>query len=138
MKKFITLIFAIVLLSCSDDNNSTSSTSINPPEWIKGYWLQQIDESTGEVTDLSGVRALNDDFYTTQLGSGNSMKALISNTLQAGGTVVVDEVITNSEYKLNVTLNGMSFPQYYYKKISSTKMQFYDTSNAPGAIFIKQ
>jgi hypothetical protein len=32
----------------------------------------------------------------------------------------------------------MSFPQYYFKKISSTKIQFFDTAGKGGAIFIKQ
>jgi hypothetical protein len=138
MKKLITLAFAVsFLLGCSssDSNNSSNSTSINPPTWIQGYWLQ--DDGSGGVTVL-GLKATADDFYTTTNGSGNSIKTLISNVLQTGGTAIVNEEISASEYKLNVTLNGNSFPQYYYKKITSTKIQYFDTSNVGGSFLIKQ
>ena len=128
-----------LVCSCSksDDNSSSSAkTSINPPSWIQGYWLMEV--SAGEVTDLQGVKATKDDFYLTQIGSGNSMKTLLSNTLLSKGTAVVDELANDTEYKLNVKLNGMSFPQYHFKKISATKIQFLDTAGRGGAIFIKQ
>jgi hypothetical protein len=32
----------------------------------------------------------------------------------------------------------MSYPQYYFKKSSSTKIQYFDTAGAGGAFFIKQ
>ena len=138
MKKLITLAFAVsILFGCSnsDSNNSSNSTSINPPAWIQGYWLQ--DDGSGGVTVL-GLKVTSDDLYTTINGSGNSLKTLISNVLQSGGTAVVNEEISSSEYKLNVTLNGNSFPQYYYKKITSTKIQYFDTANVGGAYLIKQ
>lgn len=139
MKKLI-LIFTIILLSsCSNNEDiggSSNSTSINPPTWIQGYWLMEV--SAGEVTDLQGYKATKDDFYSTQIGTGNSMKTLISNTLKSGAAAVVEESVSDTEYKLNIKLNGMSFPQYYFKKISSTKIQYFDTTGRGGAIFIKQ
>lgn len=140
MKKISIFFFLILICACSnsDDTNNSIAPSINPPSWIQGYWLRQVDATTGSVTDLQGIKAYNDDFYFTQLGSGNSMKALIASTVQSGGTAVVNEIITNSEYKLNITLNGMSYPQYYYKKSSSTKIQYFDTAGVGGAFFIKQ
>lgn len=66
------------------------------------------------------------------------MKTLVSNTLLSKGTAVVDELANDTEYKLNIKLNGMSFPQYHFKKISATKIQFLDTAGRGGAIFIKQ
>lgn len=139
MKKLILLFTTILLSSCSnneDIDGASNSTSINPPSWIQGYWLMQVNEL--EVTDLQGYKATKDDFYSTQIGTGNSMKTLISNTLKSGAVAVVEESVSNSEYKLNIKLNGMSFPQYYFKKISSTKIQFFDTAGKGGAIFIKQ
>ena len=139
MKKLILLFISILLSSCSnneDIDSSSNSKSINPPSWIQGYWLMQVNEL--EVTDLQGYKATKDDFYSTQIGTGNSMKTLISNTLKSGAAAVVEESVSNTEYKLNIKLNGMSFPQYYFKKISSTKIQFFDTAGKGGAIFIKQ
>lgn len=139
MKKLILLFTIILASSCSnneDNDGSSNSTSINPPVWIQGYWLMEV--SSGDVTDLQGYKATKDDFYSTQIGTGNSMKTLISNTLQNGGAVGVEELVSDTEYKLNIKLNGMSFPQYYFKKISSTKIQFFDTAGKGGAIFIKQ
>ena len=139
MKKLILLFTTILLSSCSnneDIDGASNSTSINPPSWIQGYWLMQVNEL--EVTDLQGYKATKDDFYSTQIGTGKSMKTLISNTLKSGAVAVVEESVSNSEYKLNIKLNGMSFPQYYFKKISSTKIQFFDTAGKGGAIFIKQ
>lgn len=139
MKKIIYLFITLLLISCSNNevvDGSSKSTTINPPFWIQGYWLMEV--SAGEVTDLQGVKATKDDFYLTQIGSGNSMKTLVSNTLLSRGTAVVDELASDTEYKLNVKLNGMSFPQYHFKKISSTKIQFFDTTGKGGAIFIKQ
>jgi hypothetical protein len=136
-KNMILMLFVTVLFGCSnsDLNNTSNSTSINPPTWIQGYWLQ--DDGSGGVTVL-GLKVTSDDLYTTINGSGNSLKTLISNVLQSGGTAVVNEEISSSEYKLNVTLNGNSFPQYYYKKITSTKIQYFDTANVGGAYLIKQ
>ncbi len=139
MKKLILLFTIIIASSCSnneDIDGASNSTSINPPSWIQGYWLMQVNEL--EVTDLQGYKATKDDFYSTQIGTGNSMKTLISNTLKSGAVAVVEESVSNTEYKLNIKLNGMSFPQYYFKKISSTKIQFFDTAGKGGAIFIKQ
>lgn len=139
MKKLILLFITILLSSCSNNeeiDSSSKSTNINPPSWIQGYWLMEV--SAGEVTDLQGVKATKDDFYLTQIGSGNSMKTLVSNTLLSKGTAVVDELANDTEYKLNIKLNGMSFPQYHFKKISATKIQFLDTAGRGGAIFIKQ
>ena len=112
MKKLILLFTTILLSSCSNN--------------------EDIDGA------LHGYKVTKDDFYLTQIGAGNSMKALISNTLKSGAVAVVEESVSNSEYKLNIKLNGMSFPQYYFKKISSTKIQFFDTAGKGGAIFIKQ
>lgn len=138
--KFLLIIISILTFSCSssDDNSTNNSNDLNPPSWIQGYWLLEIDSSTGEVTDLSGILATNDDFYQTQLGSGTSLKMLINNTIQNGGEAIVDEYITSSEYKLNVRLNGMSFPQYHYKKISPSKIRFFDTAGNGGSYFNKQ
>lgn len=139
MKKLILIFISILISSCSNNevvDGSSKSTNINPPAWIQGYWLMEV--SAGEVTDLQGVKATKDDFYLTQIGAGNSMKTLVSNTLLSRGTAVVDELASDTEYKLNIKLNGMSFPQYYLKKISSTKIQFFDTAGRGGAIFIKQ
>ena len=140
MKKLILLFTIILASSCSnneDIDGSSNSTSINPPIWIQGYWLLEIGDN-GDVTDLHGYKVTKDDFYLTQIGAGNSMKALISNTLKSGAAAVVEESVSDTEYKLNIKLNGMSFPQYYFKKISSTKIQYFDTTGRGGAIFIKQ
>lgn len=138
MKKISILLLLALVCSCSnsDASGNSSSTSINPPAWIQGYWLREV--SDGEVTDLQGLKATSNDFYFTQIGSGNSMKTLINNVLLSGGTVVVDELISNTEYRLNITLNGSPFSPYYFKKISSTKIQIYDTAGVGGAFFIKQ
>lgn len=139
MKKIISFFVILILSACSrneDVGTSSKSTNINPPTWIQGYWLMEV--GVGEVTDLQGLKATKDDFYLTQIGAGNSMKTLVKNTLLSGGTAEVDELASNTEYKLNVKLNGMSFPQYHLKKISATKIQFLDTAGRGGAIFIKQ
>lgn len=139
MKKISILLLLVLVCSCSksDDNSSSSpKTSINPPSWIQGYWLREV--GAGEVTDLQGLKATSNDFYFTQIGSGTSMKTLIDNVLLSGGNVVVDELISNTEYKLNIKLNGSSFPQYYLKKITSTKIQIFDTAGVGGALFMKQ
>lgn len=142
MKNLLLVLSAFLITACSNNddntNNSASNTDLNPPSWIQGYWLLEIDSSTGEVTDLSGLKATNDDFYQTQLGSGTSLKMLIKNTIQSGGEAIVNEYITNSEYKLNVKLNGTSLPQYHYKKISPSKIRYFDTAGNGGSFFNKQ
>ena len=139
MKKNILFLLLALVCSCSNSDNSTgsSSTSINPPTWVQGYWLREVNVD-GEVTDLQGLKATSNDFYFTQLGSGNSMKTLINNTLLSGGSVVVDEMINTTEYKLNIKFNESPYPQYYFKKITSTRIQFFDTAGVGGAFFIKQ
>ena len=48
MKKLLFLFSALLFMSCSgDDDSSSNDTSINPPSWIQGVWMREDLEGFG-------------------------------------------------------------------------------------------
>lgn len=101
MKKIIKTCFFLCLtlsiMSCSLDidlNNSGKSSIINPPNWIKGSWVN---------TDMDlGLQFTNDNLYSgnadfTYESCEDFKKEISESTVTNNSTF--KEKITNSEYK---------------------------------------
>lgn len=121
MKKLLFLLCFTTILSCSksddDSNNSSANTSINPPSWIIGKWINN-----------SGISSLgyvfkNNDFGTSVLNSDIWVKPTIDlyNSGKQGTATVIEEK-TDSYYKVSYTI-GSTALHYHFVKISNTQIK---------------
>lgn len=128
MKKILYLFIAIVLLqSCNRDNDDTTKSQFfNPPTWIQGKW---------GADNTALFRFTNDDFYTVTLNIETSYKSLLQSSANIGGTAIVDESISETEYSFVIKIGNsgtspMSNTEYQFKKISSTKIEWVNSPYA--------
>jgi hypothetical protein len=123
MKKIILTILTFTLVACSSDssdsNNAPSNSSISPPTWIQGIWLQ--DNGNGGVGNF-GFQFTSDDFITKNLVD-YSFKNQINTNLSAGVNSTVLETETDSNYNLSITASSTTI-NYNFVKISSTKIEW--------------
>lgn len=124
MKKLLYLFLALTIFSCGGDddgnkNNNSSNLTINPPSWIHGFYLQEVNGQVGVV----GYEFKSDDFCTVLLN--------ISNCYQAQLDVYVDtpnfetnvyEEIDSNRYLIEITL-GPTIYSYEFEKVSSTSIR---------------
>ena len=118
MKKLLFLFSALVFISCSgDDGSSSNDTSINPPSWIQGVWLA---EDSLELGVESGYEFTKDDFCTVINTIKMCSKASIDNfkNIPNGGANVYEE-ISDDRYFLEITQYTTTI-EYEFIKVSST------------------
>jgi hypothetical protein len=110
MKKTVILIITtIFFFSCSKDEASKSSASINPPAWIQGTWSDGYGNS---------YRFTTNDFIT-MAGAEISYKE----ALESGQKITISETTTNSSYTIVITHAGTISMPYSFTKISNTEIK---------------
>lgn len=141
MKKIVfTFCFIVILFSCSSDDDSSTDnqnqTSINPPTWIQGTWLQP-NPLGGFINN--GYRFASDDFCLVTLGGQSCFKESITLTNNAGATTNVEEQITDNSYFIEITL-GSQIVTYDFERISNTEIEWVNDplGDSVQTIFIKQ
>lgn len=139
MKKLLLMASAIVLtLSCSssDDsssNNSNSNSSkITPPAWIQGTW---VDKDTYDLTNYKvGYIFRADDICMLNISHETCWKESINlhNNVPNSPKAIVNESISDTEYKCSITLASQTI-YYNFQKISSNTIKNIDN----GGIYTK-
>ena len=115
MKKLLFLFSALLFISCSgDDDSSSNDTSINPPSWIQGVWMREDLEGLGyEFT--------KDDICSILYNTKSCNKASID-LFKDINQVNVYEEISDDRYLIEITsLNSTS--QLEFIKVSSTRIK---------------
>ena len=118
MKKISILLLLALVYSCSNSNDSgnSSSTSINPPSWIQGTWIQ--------VGGSGGYKFTTNDLIL--IGSGSSQTSFsnaVNQTNASGGNATVHEIITSNSYNIDITI-GIHTDSFYFNKITNTKIEW--------------
>ena len=123
MKKIITLLLTILLFSCSSnsDDNNNSSILITPPSWIQGTWLQTV--STDPLTVNPVFKFKSNDFCALTSNIEVCQAQSLQQASQGGASVNVEQTITDSEYKLSITIQGQT-TSYRFVKINNTKIEY--------------
>lgn len=132
MKKLVVIFVSTILLnlsSCSSDsdNNSNSYDSINPPAWIQGTWINDLE--TG------GFKFTADDICVV---TGNIQQCYKEVLKQTDGSVVqknVKEVITDDYYSIEITLSSV-ITTYAFERISETEIEY--INSVMNTVLIKQ
>jgi hypothetical protein len=74
MKKLLFLFSALLFISCSgDDDSSSNDTSIDPPSWIQGVWLS---EDYLELGIESGYEFTKDDICSVLFNTKTCQKGI--------------------------------------------------------------
>lgn len=131
MKKIVLMFSFFLLLSCSnsDDYTSSSSAYFNPPEWIQGTWALE-DDATNDAVVFNFTRA---DFYMTASYAKQCQKELVDQMEKNGGKVKVTETITANTYTVEITYYAGQSVIYSFRKLSSKSIGW---TASPGAVFI--
>lgn len=123
MKKLLYLFLAITIISCGGDdgntNNNSNNLTINPPSWIHGVYLQEVDGQVGVV----GYEFKSDDVCTVSGNISGCYQAqldLYANTPNFE-TDVYEESDSN-RYFIELTI-GLTIYKYEFEKLSSTRIK---------------
>lgn len=120
MKKIIGLIiiiaFSLTACSSSDNNSDNNNSSINPPNWIQGTWLGEIDGINSGI----GFKFTSEDFCTV-LGSQTS--CFMEPVKQSQGLITVNEQIDNENYVISINSNNTITTTFHFRKYSETEIQ---------------
>jgi len=141
MKKLISLLFIIFLfVNCSnssdDDNSSSSSNSITPPSWIQGTWSQII--SNNPYIAEPTLRFKNDDFCALVSSFEQCNAENIKQSTRIGIPTKVEQVISDKEYKLTITIQSQT-AVYHFIKINPSKIEWvYYNNGLPNLQLIKK
>lgn len=133
MKKLIFLftIFSM-LYSCNSDDNGNSSSTLSPPAWIQGKWL----ESGG----FSGFHFKANDFCTITYTSEMCYVELF-NSIPGQQQVIFEETIkSNDIYEFNYSTSGIGAGQtvfYRFERISNSKILYINPIMPEGTEYYK-
>ena len=118
MKKLLLLFSALLFISCSgDDDSSSNDTSINPPSWIQGLWMREGVEGFGYEFTKDDICSV---FYNTK-SCNKTQIDLFKDTNQAN----VYEEISDDRYFLELTYYNLTV-EYEFFKVSSTRISHSD------------
>jgi hypothetical protein len=108
---FIVLILVIgLLVGCGGSGDTgDKSPKFNPPMWIQGEWADEFG--------MNNYKFTNDNVIFTTEGYSMNFKETYKN-------VAVNETITDSLYKINVSDSG-----YKFEKLTSTALNYTITSS---------
>jgi hypothetical protein len=117
MKKLLFVFTALLLFSCSSDDNSSSNSAFNPPAWIQGTWGVKTDGTTPE-TPLYKFTSNN----LCQLSQATSL-CWKESIAQAPSIYSGSDVSTDSSYEANlIQSQGAVTFTLKFKKVSTTKI----------------
>ncbi len=116
MKKSLTIIFVLLFFSTCKKNN-TNTNSINPPNWIIGRWIDNVNGNTGF------------EFKSDNFCAISSYQTTCYKTLVEQNNVEVNEYITNNSYKIKFDVNiGTQITSYEFEKIANNEIIYYHPS----------
>lgn len=120
MKKIFGLILLIALSisSCSsdDDNSENNNSSINPPDWIIGTWLGEVDG----INSGLGFKFTSNDFCSV---AGSQTACFAQSVNQSQGLITVEEDIDNENYIITINNNNTISNTYHFRKYSETEIE---------------
>ncbi len=125
MKKiFFILLSVSLVLSCSSDDDESSSPSsfINPPDWILGTWQ---DMSDPEWARSGGFQFTNDNLI--DLNTDGDVVINLKEGLQDGidnDVISVNEDISSTDYLLEVISSGVVTSSYEFSKNSDNSITY--------------
>lgn len=128
MKKMIFLFSLILLMSCSKDDDSSTS-QINPPDWIIGTWL--IDDPYMTL----GWRFTSNDLIIIQNGIELSQKGQLESIINSGEEASAINTTTNDTYSLKLNLPAGQSVIYSFTRISDSEISWDTVTNS---IYVKQ
>ena len=101
MKKLLFLFSALLFISCSgDDDSSSNDTSIDPPSWIQGRWHTQVN---GVDID-SGFEFKKNDLCIVNGNYSQCYQSSIDLLSQNSNDVSVKEEISSDRYFIELTM----------------------------------
>ena len=120
MKKLVLLSLAVLLFSCGDnDDNSSSNVSINPPSWIQGIWINSELQS---LCVRLGYEFKTDNFCIVQSNVNNCYKEQVALWTDVDGdNAEVQENITNNSYSIDIRILGGT-TSYVFEKVSNSRI----------------
>jgi hypothetical protein len=124
MKKVFSVILLVAFLgtSCSSSDDPSTNSQINPPNWIQGTWISELDGiSTG-----MGFKFSSDDFCS-----------LNNSQTSCEGHVTIDEEIDTENYIITLNNNEMMINTFHFKKLTETKIEAVHSSGS-NTTFFKQ
>jgi hypothetical protein len=117
-KRVVLLLLILLALSCSKEEvQEIQRISVNPPKWIKGYWLSK-DEKIKHI----GWRFTDNDFIEIDTEGTEISKIKTYRVLKLlGYQVKIDEIRNSSEYIVRIDIDNRS-TIFRFKKVSSATM----------------
>lgn len=115
----INIFLVLLITSCSKDDDSNSSSSFNPPNWIIGTWL---DKSEPEWQQVGGFKFTNNSIIDLDIDGNELLNYAegLKATLKTGLSKI-EEITTDDTYQVKVTTSGVTSINYkYYKGGSNT------------------
>ena len=131
MKKFYFIILAVFIMSlssCSSDDNGSSNSQINPPNWIQGLWM------TGEGLADTGFRFTSNDITIILINTEVSQKGYIKQFTDAGQNVSTNEEMDENSYSIILNYPAGQSVTYSFTRISDSKITWDAVNNS---VYIK-
>lgn len=119
------IITTIITTACSkDSDNGTTSSTIAPPTWIQGTWL---NEETLQLTNNRlGFNFKSDDFCQITSVIESCYKYYVDQN-----TATISQTTSDTKYEITIKIAGSSYV-YAFTKKSDTQIEH------EGKIFTKQ
>ncbi|MDP3946522.1 MAG: hypothetical protein Q8Q51_11570 [Lutibacter sp.] len=137
MKKItLILLMSIFILSCSkDDDTSNSKISINPPSWIQGTWVMEVNPYTGaEMDTYIAYKFTSNNMYILMDGLETNFVEMVKADPSFTLSDIYD-VSTSTTYTIHVKGSGIDMVFYEFIKVSSNEIK---EGNSDNSIYIKQ
>ena len=135
MKKIL-LLSAFLIFACSsdgDNSNSSNGNSFNPPAWIKGIWLNNVNGSLSTGFDFR-----DDDVCSVTFGGAYCYKGIIELYADVPNVSTnVYEEISSSRYYFVFTY-GPNEITHEFEKVSDNTINSIQYTSALPTILTKQ
>ena len=119
MKKLLFLFSALLFISCSgDDDSSSNDTSIDPPSWIQGRWHTQVNG----VDFDSGFEFKKNDLCIVSGNYSQCYQSSIDLLSQNSNDVSVKEEISSDRYFIELTMVSQ-IVTYEFEKVSESMIR---------------
>lgn len=121
MKKLIFIVLAILTISCSssDDSSSNSKSSLNPPSWIQGKWIGYSGTGSDQTSTGVGFKFTSDDLCTILGSSSTCWKYVLDSS---SGQATAEEEISTTDYIVRIKVANIT-NTYHFRKKSNTEIE---------------
>lgn len=136
LKAFLIILLAGSVFSCSKEDDNESANFINPPNWIIGTWL---DESEPTFSQIGGFQFTDDNLIS--ISANGDVIIDLKEGLREGvdvGVIKTNEVITNSNYELEIITSGTVTNSYKFTRDIDASSIIYDLSVTYDVLLTKQ